>query len=369
MRSERCVFLCWLLALPMCLGSEMRVFFGTYTRNTGAEGIYSAVLDTETGTLSEPQLAAKAQNPTYLAFHPSGRVLYAVGETAEGPALRSFHVEGNVLRPAVSQPIGGAGPCHLAVDPSGRLLATANYSGGSVSIFPLDGEGTPGPEAALFVHQGSGPDSARQEKPHAHGIEFSPDGRIMYAADLGTDEIRIYRVQDGSVVPSEPPAVAAAPGAGPRHLVVAPGGRHLHVVNELNNTLATYLIEGANLLATDTQPLLPARFEGFSKAAAIAITPDGRFVFASNRGYDSIAQFRRDAETGGLTPAGHVETGAREPRGMGLSPCGRWLLVGHHYAGGVQVYRVDVESGTLEATGDTAPIHSPVCVVFPPQRP
>lgn len=353
---------------------SLRVYLGTYTTTgqTGSRGIYTARFDPESGQLTEATLAAATPDPSFLALAPGGRTLYAVEES--GAKVHGFAVgegggDGTLLRLDATGDTGGGAPCDVAVHPDGRWLVVANYSGGSVAVFPLDAAGRIGPRAGLHVHTGSSVHPKRQKEPHAHGVTFSPDGRFLLVPDLGLDQVKIYRVDDLSA-----PAVGAwsiAPGSGPRHAAFSRDGRHLYVVNELANTVTVgrYEPETAGLETVQTISTLPeGGFAGETATAEIAVHPaTDRFVYASNRGHDSIAVFARElaAADGRLTRVENVPTGGRTPRHFALSPDGRWLLAGNQKSGAVNVFRVDETSGRLTATARGATdVPGVVCIVF-----
>ncbi|TVR46923.1 MAG: lactonase family protein, partial [Puniceicoccaceae bacterium] len=345
----------------MAFSSTFEIYLGTYTRGSGPEasrGIYHLRLDAETGRLSTPQLVAEAENPAFLALHPSGAFLYAVNETGEfegekGGGVSAFTRDPatGALAPLNRRPAGGAWTCHLAVDSAGRLLVVANYGGGNVAVFPLGSDGRLASRTQLLQHEGAGPNPRRQEAPHAHGVTFSPDERFLLVPDLGIDRIVVYSVSDDapSLLPHLPPGAATAHGAGPRHVVFSPDGRHAYAVNELDNTVTGYAWDAPSgtLTPLGSAGTLPADFTGENTTAEIAVHPSGRFVYASNRGDNSIAVFERNPDDGTLTPAGHASTGGREPRSFALSPDGHWLLAANQHRNELRLFRIDPATGAL----------------------
>jgi 6-phosphogluconolactonase len=352
--------------------SRAMVHVGTYTGGA-SRGIYRFELDLETGEPTTPVLAAEAPNPAFLALHPSGRVLYALSEVTELDGQRSGAVSAFALDPATGAlafmnrvPSGGPGPCHVTVDRAGRNVLVANYVGGSVAVLPVSADGRLQQPSSLQQHHGTGPNAARQEAPHAHGIVLDRKERFAFAPDLGADRIFIYDFDaaHGVLRSHAPPAAALAPGSGPRHVAFHPDGRFLYAINELLSTVTAFRYDAANagLTAFQTVSTLPPGFSGRNTTAEIAVSADGRFLYGSNRGHDSIAVFSIDAPSGRLSPIGHVPTGGRTPRHFALDPTGRWLLAANQDSGNVVVFRL--EAGMPEPTGRTVAVDRPVCVLI-----
>lgn len=356
-----------------------RVYVGTYTGGTAAaKGIYSFTFDPVTGEPGPVTLAAEVANPTFLALHPNHRALYAVSEIADFAGGRTGAVSAFTIAPESGaltllnqQPSGGAGPCHLDVDHTGRCLFVANYSGGSVAAFPLAADGRLGAATTLRAHQGSSVHPQRQTKPYAHFITASPDNRFTLACDLGADRVFVYALDAarGTLAPHDPPAATLAPGAGPRHLAFHPNGRCVFVVNELNSTVTSFAWDAARGTLKEIQsvPTLPAGFTNASTTAEIEVHPNGRFLYASNRGHDSLAVFAVNADTGRLTFVEHVPSGGKTPRCFGIGPGGKHLFAANQGSGNVVVFALDPSTGRLKTTGKSVPVGSPVCVKFLPQ--
>jgi 6-phosphogluconolactonase len=356
------------------------VYFGTYT-NEKSKGIYVSRLDPSTGTLSPPELAAESRNPSFLAVHPSGDFLYAVGEISDfggkpGGSVSAFAVQRATgsLKALNAQSSGGPGPAHLVTDKAGRNVLVANYGGGSVAVLPIDKDGTLKPASAFIQHTGSSVNPDRQKAPHAHSINLDPGNRFAYVADLGIDKVMIYRFNpaDGSLAPNDPPSVSLEPGAGPRHFAFHPQGRFAYVINEIHCTITAFTADptGGGLKAMQTISTLPAGRaveKGFS-TAEVQVHPSGKFLYGSNRGHDSIAVFAIDEKTGQLTLVQHESTGGSTPRGFGIDPTGSYLLAGNQRSDSVVAFRIDPKTGRLTPTGQTLTIGSPVCVKFVPAR-
>jgi 6-phosphogluconolactonase len=359
------------LAAPVLRADPLTVYVGTYT-DTTSKGVYRFTLDTQTATATTPVLAVETRNPSFLVLHPSGRFLYAVGEIEafdgkKSGAVSAFAIDAKTgaLTLLNQQPSEGTGPCHLAIDRAGRHLLVANYGGGNVAVLPIGPDGRLAPASCVRAHEGSGPDRGRQEKPHAHGVYLSGDERFAFSPDLGADRVFVYRY-DGDEGRLEPHGAAALPpGSGPRHLAFDPKGRHAYVINELLSTITTFAYDAAKgtLTPGETVTTLPSGFGGPSSTAEVAVSPDGRFVYGSNRGHDSIAVFTRDEASGRIAPQGHVALAGRTPRHFTLDPTGRFLLVGHQGSDSIGLFRVDLPSGRLTPLAASLPVGKPVCLL------
>lgn len=348
--------------------TTQRVYIGTYT-GKGSEGVYLAEFDDATGELSAPRLAAACENPSFVAMHPSGRFLYATCEMYQpGGWVAAFEIDraSGGLRPLNRVASGGAGPCHVSVHPSGRVALAANYGGGSVAAIPIRDDGTLGEPGSVVQHAGSGPDPQRQTRPHAHCVVPDPWGRFVLVADLGMDRVLVYRldVERATLTPHDPASVpATVPGAGPRLIAFAPDGRRCYVMNEMGVNVGVYAwdADAGRLTPMLTASTLPPGYDGRRSGAHVAAHPNGRFLYASNRGHDSIAAFAI-AGDGTLAPLGHTPAGGAEPRHFAIDATGRWLLVAHQNSGTIAAFRVDPHAAALERVGGETRLSSPVCL-------
>jgi len=363
--------------LPLAgLGREVSlakewVYIGTYT-GRGSKGIYVAEFDPATGRVGEAKLAAKAENPSFVALHPSHRYLYAVNEVGvfQGKPVGSvtafsINPQSGLLTPINSQSSGGAGPCHLSLDKAGRAVFVANYGGGSVASLPVHDDGGLG-EPTVVKHHGSGPDKGRQEQPHAHSINVTPDDGYAVAADLGLDAAISYRLDEQRrLMPGPTGGVGRVPpGSGPRHFAFHPNARFGYVNNEMSATVTAFRYDGRGGLASlETLSTLPKDFTGPRGTAEIQILPSGRFLYVSNRGHNSLAVFHI-GEDGKLTATGYVPTGGKTPRNFCIHPNGRFLLAANQDSDSLVVFRIDPATGLPQPTEQRINVPMPVCVRF-----
>lgn len=345
-----------------------RAYLGTYTTQPGGgTGIGLVSYRPRGGQLTSTGVLAGVQNPSFLTLSPDRRTLYAVDERAEGAvtAVRVGAGAPEVLGRA--RATGGADPCHLSVHPGGRFLLTANYTGGSVSVHPVGRDGVLGEATDVVQHIGSGPDPERQEGPHAHMVVTDPAGRYVVAVDLGTDSVHTYRLDPRTGRLEERGRAATRPGAGPRHLAFHPRGRHAYVVNELDSTLVVcgYDPLGGTLTPGTPQPTLPPGTEltGRNYPAGVLVSPDGRFVYVSNRGHDSIAAFAVECGGAALRPLSLTPSGGAYPRHIALDPSGTLLFAANQKSGTVAAFRVDRATGRLAPAGAALAAPVPVCVL------
>jgi 6-phosphogluconolactonase len=348
---------------------ESLVYFGTYT-SAKSEGIYVSRFDPATGRLSAPELAAKTRNPTFLAIHPGGRYLYTVNEVSDASTVSAFTLDAMTgkLTPLNRQASGGIGPCHLAMDVTGRCLLVANYNSGSIAALPIHANGSLGEATTTIQHTGSSVNPTRQAGPHAHLICPSPDNRFALNCDLGLDRVFVYRLDADAakLSPNDPPFETVAPGSGPRHLTFSPDGKFAYVINEMASTINAFAYDATNAALTEVQTLstLPKDFSGNNTAAEIVMHPSGKFLYGSNRGDNSIAVFAVDRKSGKLTLVEHQSTQGRTPRHFVIDPTGHWLLAENQESDSVVVFALDPDTGKLKPTGQTVAIGAPVCAVF-----
>ena len=353
---------------------ELLVYVGTYTTGK-SEGIYLYRLNLASGELKHVATTKGVSNPSFLTLAPSRRFLYAVNEVEEfggkkSGAVSAFAVDQRTgeLRLLNQQASLGANPCYVDADASGKFVLVANYTGGNVTVLPVQRDGSLGGATDVRQYLGSSVNRERQEGPHAHSIVLDPANRFAYSCDLGTDKIMIFRFdpRSGKLLPSEQPWVQVKPGSGPRHLTFNASGKYLFVLNELHSSVAVFKRdpEKGSLREVQILTTLPKDFTGTNTGADIHVSADGRFLYCSNRGHDSIAIFKIDPQSGALTALGHESTRGMTPRNFVIDPTGGFLLVANQKSDNIVVFRLDQETGQLRATGQLAQVPAPVCLKF-----
>ena len=353
------------------------VFVGTYTAKTQSKGIYAYEFDSEIGKLTPKGVAAETRDPSWVAVHPSGKFLYAANEAGKTSTVSAFAIDkkGGKLTLLNQMPALGEDPCYLSFDKAGKYVFVANYSSGTIAVFPILTDGRLGEHTALVKDQGAtGPNKERQEAPHAHWIGVTPGNRFAFVADLGLDKIMMYRFDEnkGSLVPHEPAFAKLDPGAGPRHIAMHPSGRFVYVVNELKSSVTTFSSAAQKknqpyLVLKQQVSLLPNNFAGRNDAAEIAVHPNGEFLYASNRGHDSIAVFDIDEAKGTLTEVADVPTGGKEPRHFAIDPTGKYLLAENQLSNNIVVFKIAPATGGLTPAGQVVEVPSPVNIAFLPE--
>jgi 6-phosphogluconolactonase len=332
-------------------------------------------LNTDTGSLTLPVLAAETINPSFLAVHPSHRFLYSVGQV-ESPggtnygAVNAFAIDAATgkLTFLNQRDSSGEHPCHVAVDKTGKCVLVANYNSGSFAAFPVQPDGSLGSVTSVDQHHGSGINLPRQEGPHAHGVGFDLANQRAFCTDLGADRIYVYRFDPtkNTITPNQPPFAVSKPGAGPRHFAMDPSGRRLYVINEINSTVAAFNYDAPTgvLRKFQTISTLPDTFGGTNAASEIAVHSTGRFLYAGNRGHNSISVYTIDDTTGRLTLIQHQSTLGKTPRNFAIDPTGKYILAANQDSNTVVVFRIDSQTGRLTPTGQTIEVPVPICVVF-----
>jgi 6-phosphogluconolactonase len=354
------------------------VFVGTYTHDTGSKGIYAYTFDSETGKLTARGLAAETPDPSWIVIHPNGKWAYAANESGKQSTISAFSVDAKSAKlTLINQlPAFGEDPCYLSFDKTGKYLFVANYTSGNVVVFPILPDGQLGEHTSTVQDAGVlGPNKERQEGPHAHWVEVRADNRAAYVADLGFDQVLTYRFDPSNGTLSGGPlstiyryknvwSVPVNPGDGPRHAVFG-AKDHIYVLGELQSAVTDILLD----YHKDIEPVqristIPPDYKGRNDAAEIALHPSGKWLFASNRGHDSIAVFSVDPATGKLELVGDYSTGGKEPRHFAIDPTGQFLLAENQNSNSIVVFRINPESGTLSQISTTEGIPSPVCLTF-----
>ena len=378
-----CAFMCLLtffasVSAPAVSPQKGKYLFyvGTYTENgSKTKGIYAYRFDPATQEITSLGLAAETTNPSWVALHPNGRFLYAVNEVPSysGPnsgGVSAFSVDRATGKLTFLNEVSsrGADPCYVTVDKTGKYVLVANYTGGSIAAFPISEDGKLGEASSFVQHTGHGADPKRQEAPHAHSIDLSPDNRFAFVDDLGLDELLVYKfdVGKGTLTPNDPPFAKLDPGAGPRHFALQPSGKFAYVIAEMHSTVTAFSADLKNGAFHPLQTLstLPSTFKGQNDDAEVEVHPSGKFLYASNRGHDSIAVFAVDPAKGTLTLLDHTPTQGKTPRNFAIDPTGRLLFAENQESDNIVVFRIDEKSGKLTPTGKILEVGQPVCVKF-----
>jgi 6-phosphogluconolactonase len=360
------------------LDLSFRVYVGTYTENTTpagekSEGIYVYRMELKDGGLTPLSVMRGIVNPSFLAIHPSKQFLYSVNEVGQindqpGGGVSAFSIspqagELSFLNQQLSR---GADPCYVSIDATGKVALVANYSGGSLSMFPIDPDGKLQPAVEFIQHYGSGTDPVRQAAPHVHSVVLSPDNRFALVADLGLDKVKVYQVniKEGKLVPQTNSEVQVKAGSGPRHLEFHPNGRFVYLINELNSSLIAFDYEPVDAMLREIQtvPTLPGGFQGTNITADVHVAPSGKFVYGSNRGHDSIVIYAINEENGQLTYVSHEPTQGEFPRNFAIDPTGTYMFVANQNSGTIVTFRIDSHTGKLSPTGQVTKVPSPVCI-------
>jgi 6-phosphogluconolactonase len=350
---------------------EYIAYVGSYTRPNKSKGIYAWRFQPATGKLTPLGLVAETVSPSFLAVHPNHKFLYAVNEISnyEGKkagSVSSFAMDTKTGQLKLLNTVSsrGDGPCHLALDPSGKWLFVANYGGGSVAEYPVHDDGSLGEASAFVQHAGSSVNRGRQSGPHGHSTVLSPDGKSVFVADLGLDEILSYKV--GGLTPNDPPFAKITAGAGPRHLAFTPNGKFAYVMTEMTASVVAFKYAGGKFEELQTLPT--AEMNPSVSGAEIAVHPSGKFVYTSTRGANLIDVFAIDAAKGTLTPVERTPSGGKTPRNFAIDPTGAFLFSAHQDSDNIAVFRIDSKTGKLTPTGETLEAGNPVCVTFVPAQ-
>jgi len=358
--------------------SHYLAFVGTYTNNTESKGIYAFDFDAATGKLKPRGLAAATPDPSWVVIHPNGKFAYSVNESGKQSAITAFSIDAKSAKLTQLNQMSALGedPCHLSFDKTGKYLFVANYTSGNVVVFPILPDGKLGEPTANVKDTGTlGPNKERQEGPHAHWVEASPDNRFVFVSDLGLDAILSYRfdASKGALTPNDPPFAKVSPGAGPRHAAFSPTGNFFYVVSELNSTVTVFAYDPAKGALKEIQVAqnLPRDFKGRNDDAEIYVGE--KWLFASNRGHDSITVHAIHpngkstyAANETLKLAGIFSTGGKEPRHFAIDPTGRYLLAENQNSNSIVVFAIDPATGALKQVSQTEGIPSPICLVFYP---
>lgn len=359
---------CLLSAADAPKPGTVLVYIGTYTGKK-SQGIYVSHLDPKTGTMSAPELAGEMINPSWVTVHPSRKFLYAAGEGGQkggGGAVAGFSIGANGKLTAINaQPANGSGPCHLAIDQTGKTIVVSNFGDGSVASLAITADGTLSPSAWVDRH----PTLGEKQKPHAHGTEFHQGNQFAVSCDAGIDRLYVYRFDaaTGALTPNDPPYATTATDTHPRHLTFSADGKFCYNIDEHSMSITAFTFDAKEGVLKQIQsiPTLPAGYDGKGQSTAeIVLHPSGKFLYGSNRGHDSIAAYSVDAQSGKLALIGHTSTEGKTPRGFGVDPTGRWAFAGNQGSDSVVQFKIDQGTGALTPTGTKFELGAPVCFKF-----
>jgi 6-phosphogluconolactonase len=341
-------------------------YVGTYTKGD-SQGIYTFTLNAEAGTITDVKEAAKLENPTYVTISNDNQYLYSVIKKGEkgGVAAYAIHPDTKELTALNEQLSEGASPCHVSVDSQNRVVVTANYHKGTIEAYVVnEQDGSVQPASSIMQHEGTGPNEERQEKPHAHYAGFTPDEEHVAAVDLGTDELITYKADGGTLTKAH--TLSMKPGSGPRHLAFHPNGKYAYIMTELSSEVVvlTYHPEDGRFTELQSISTIPADFTENNQGSAIHLSSDGRFVYAGNRGHDSIAVFRVDEQTGTLEFIEHTSTEGNWPRDFVLDPTETFLIASNQESHNLVLFGRDTASGTLTLLQSDVTVPYPVCIKF-----
>ena len=350
------------------MSNDQLAFIGTYTR-LGSEGIYTLRLDGNTGELRQISVAKGLENPSFVALDPSGDHLYAVSESSSfngAGGITAFNVNRSTgeLSKINERSTGGPGPCHLMVDATDSMVIVTNYAGGSVSAHPIGEDGSIGDFTEFVQHEGSSVHRDRQDRSHAHSVKIEKSNRFAFVCDLGMDQVLTYMIDPAGGRLMLSSTVNETPAHGPRHFTFHPTNQQVYVLNEIGCTITLYdLSNDGTLTPIQSVPTLPSDWLGQNTTADIHVSPDGKYIYASNRGHDSIVIFAIDQSNGAMTFVGHESTQGNTPRNFAITPDGKFLLAENQDSDTIVSFKIE-DDGTLTATGSVINVPAPVCMQF-----
>ncbi len=359
------------------ISENMLLYVGTYTEK-GSEGIHVYKFNAESGKLSKLHTVKNVVQPSYLTVNTGRTHLYAVNELVEYEGKKSGSVSAFAIDQKTGnltlinrQPSLGDAPCHISVTKNGRFALVANYLGGNVSVYPIETDGRLGVSVDLAQHTGSGPNKERQESAHAHSINLDNKDRFAIAADLGVDKVMIYRFDDKTgklATNSAQPFFQTKAGAGPRHFAFHQNGKFAFVINELTSSITAFSFDEnmGTLSELQTISTLPESYSGINTCADIRISPNGKFLYGTNRGHDSLAVYKIDEQSGKLNFVEHAPTGGKTPRNFTIAPNGKFLLAANQNSDSIIVFKIDAKTGELKQTENRANVSMPVCLKLIP---
>ncbi len=364
-----------LMTLPATATADDPLVFISAFKSGDEGAIHAYTFDSESGTLTPVHRTTDVENPFFMTLSDDGDFLYAIhalkfgGE--ENEEVAAYRVEGRSGKLSIinRQSSKGTASCYLDIDATGKAVVVANYSSGDVASYSITEDGKLSEPVSYFKHEGSSVDPKRQKGPNAHSIVISPDNQYAFAADLGIDKVMIYRLdaETGTLTPNDPAFVKLPPGSGPRHSTFHPDGKHLYVINEMGNTVSVFGYDSTTGALTEQQIIstLPEGYEEQTHTADLKITPDGKYLYGTNRGHDTIASYRI-GDDGKLTLIGFFPSLGKGPQNLAILPDGKHLLCANMPGNSVIVFEIDPETGSLTAVGDPIEIPMPACIMIKP---
>ncbi len=359
------------LFIAVCAAAQQQDYLITGTYTTGkSEGIYVYAFNSMDGSAKEVS-HVKISNPSFVAVSPQGSFLYAVQENTAangkggGISAFSFNKENGTLNFINEQPSGGNHPCYVAVDKTGKWVVTGNYSSGNLAVFPVLANGGLGAAVTTIQHKGSGPNAARQQSPHVHCTLFSADNRFLFVPDLGIDKIMIYAFDPatGKLTPASQPFAQSIAGAGPRHFCFHPSDKYGYLAEEMSGTVVAFKYKNGKLKKMQRISCMPAGDSSNASTADIHVSPDGKFLYASNRAAaNTITIFKINPKKGTLSLVGHQPTLGKTPRNFNFDPSGNFLLVANQNSDNIVIFKIDKQTGLLTDTGNRISVGNPVCL-------
>ena len=369
--KHKFVFSVLLMSLCMITKAQQQYYLVTGTYTSGkSEGIYVYQFNNSDGS-AKAVSSVKISNPSFVAVSPDEQFVYSVEEDAakngKGGEITafSFNKKTGILVFLNRQPSGGDHPCYVSVDKTGKWVAAGNYTSGSLSILPVETNGSLGAATTIIKHEGSGPNRPRQVSPHVHCTFFSPDNRFLFVPDLGIDKVMIYAFDEstGKLTAAKQPFAASAPSSGPRHICFDPQNKFTYLIEELSGSVVTYKYKNGKLKLKQRISTMPAGDTSFAGSADIHVSPDGKFLYASNRAEaNSIAIFSINQKNGKLSLIGHQSTLGKTPRNFNFDPTGNFLLVANQNSDKIVVFKIDKDTGLLTDTGNSIDVGKPVCL-------
>ncbi len=368
MKTIFAVVLIALHAAPAFSASDTFVYFGSHRAGPNL-GFSLAHFDTDTGVLTKPEFLREARAPAFFSIHPDGQHLYTCNSGNPG-GVSSYAIDPHTgaLTLLNRELAGGGDTSYVSLDRTGRYALVANYDGGSIAVFALKPDGSLGDWTAFVQHTGKSMNPQRQTHAYAHSIITDPLNRFALVADLGVDKLFVYRFDEktGALKPNTPAFVSVPPGSGPRHVKFHPNGRWVYLINEIASTVIGYDWDSEKGGLTEFQNVstLPVDFQGTSACAELEVHPNGKFLYGSNRGHDSLAVFAIDAANGHLAAIQHVPSGGKTPRNFAFDPTAKWIVCTNHGSDNAVVFRVDASTGRLTQQGEPVPVPAPFCERF-----